>query len=93
MAGPSGALGFNDLERLTNREDELPQLHAQRRLHPARSARVVHHQPGHQCSPRQDILYLCAELTRPCLGNIRSTSPQSRMAPRKESLMRENQRM
>ena len=44
-------------------------------------------------SPRQDILYSGGELTRPCWGNIRLTSTQSRTAPRKEPSMRESQRM
>jgi hypothetical protein len=48
---------------------------------------------GRRDSPRHGILYSGGELTRPCLGNIRSTSTQSRTAPRKEPAMRESQRV
>jgi hypothetical protein len=44
-------------------------------------------------SPRQGILYSGGELTRPCLGNIRSTSTQSRTAPRQEPSMCERKRV
>jgi hypothetical protein len=39
----------------------------------------------------QDILYSGGELTRPCLGNIRLTSIQSRIVPRSGPSMRESQ--
>jgi hypothetical protein len=48
---------------------------------------------GIRNSPRQDIRYSGGELTRPCLGNIRLTSPQGRTAPRKERAMYASQRV
>jgi hypothetical protein len=42
-------------------------------------------------SPRQDIRYSCGELTRPWLGNIRSTSRQSHIVHRSGPSKRESQ--
>jgi hypothetical protein len=44
-------------------------------------------------SPRHDIVYLSGELTRPCPGDINSTSTQGRTAPNEGPSMRESQRV